>query len=202
MISVALATEDILSETIGQRLLAELRPQMQAKTLLRRDGFGYLRSRMKSWCQMAQHQAVVILTDLDQAACPSALLDDWLASSPRPLNLLLRVAVRECESWLLADHQAMRKLLGARGVLPAQPDQLTDPKQHLLRLAKAAGRDVRLDLVQAKGGVASQGIGYNARLTELVRNDWSPERAAQRSPSLDRARHRMRELSQRLNAGK
>lgn len=200
MAFVALATEDVLSETIGQRLLAELGSQMQPGTLLRKDGFGYLRSRMKSWRQMAQHQVVVILTDLDKTVCPSALLDDWFAASPRPANLLLRVAVRESESWLLADHQAMRKLLGPRGVLPPDPDQLPDPKQHLLKLASSASRDVRLDLVKAKGQVCSQGIGYNARLTDLIRTDWSPERAAQRSPSLARARHRMQELAQRVIA--
>jgi len=198
MAFVALATEDVLSETIGQRLLAELGPQMHPGTLLRKNGVGYLRSRMKSWYQMSEQQVVVILTDLDQAVCPSALLDVWFAASPRPANLLLRVAVRESESWLLADHQAMRKLLGPRGVLPAEPDQLPDPKQHLLRLATSASRDVRLDLVKAKGQVCSQGIGYNARLTDLVRTDWSPERAAQRSPSLARARRRMMELAQRI----
>ncbi len=197
---VALATEDAVSETIGQRLLAELGPEMQPGALLRKNGFGYLRSRMKSWCQMAGHQGVVILTDLDQAVCPSALQDDWFAASPRPANLLLRVAVRESESWLLADHQAMRKLLGPRGVLPENPDQLPDPKQYLLRLATAASRDVRLDLVKAAGQICSQGIGYNARLTDLVRTDWSPERAAQRSPSLARARRRMQELAQRVIA--
>jgi len=198
MAFVALATEDVLSETIGQRLLAELGPQMHPGTLLRKDGVGYLRSRMKSWYQMSEQQVVVILTDLDQAVCPSALLDVWFAASPRPANLLLRVAVRESESWLLADHHAMRKLLGPRGVLPAEPDQLPDPKQHLLRLATSASRDVRLDLVKANGQVCSQGIGYNARLTDLVRTDWSPERAAQRSPSLARARRRMMELAQRI----
>ena len=159
MAFVALATEDVLSETIGKRLLAELGPQMHPGTLLRKDGVGYLRSRMKSWYQMSEQQVVVILTDLDRAVCPSALLDVWFAASPRPANLLLRVAVRESESWLLADHQAMRKLLGPRGVLPAEPDQLPDPKQHLLRLATSASRDVRLDLVKAKGQVCSQGIG-------------------------------------------
>lgn len=198
MAFVALATEDVLSETIGQRLLAELGPQMHPGTLLRKDGVGYLRSRMKSWYQISEQQVVVILTDLDQAVCPSALLDVWFAAAPRPANLLLRVAVRESESWLLADHQAMRKLLGPRGVLPEEPDQLPDPKQHLLRLATSASRDVRLDLVKAKGQVCSQGIGYNARLTDLVRTDWSPERAAQRSPSLARARRRMMEFAQRI----
>jgi len=40
------------------------------------------------------------------------------------------------ESWLLADHDAMRKLIGPRGAAPQHPDELAQPKQHLLRLAE------------------------------------------------------------------
>ena len=172
---------------------------MEAQVLLRRDGFGYLRSRMTPWCRMAKHYAVVILTDLDRAACPSTLLDEWFGVLVRPPNLLLRVAVRELESWLLADHQAMRALIGNSGVLPVQPDRLVDSKQHLLGLARHARREVRLDLVKEIGVVARQGIGYNARLGDLVRHKWSPARAAQRSPSLARARLRLSELAHRLH---
>lgn len=198
--SVALATEDALSETIGQRLLGELGPKMEASQLLRKGGSGYLRSRMRSWCQMASHQPVIVMTDLDLLACPAVLLDDWFITLPRPPNLLLLVAVRESESWLLADHEAMRKLIGSRGVFPPRPDEITDPKQLLLQLAERAPRNVKLDLIKAAGAISSQGIGYNARLTEFVRTDWNPERAAQRSPSLAHARRRMRELALRLDS--
>lgn len=199
MMSVALATEDVLSETIGQRLIDELGAQVQVTTLLRRTGNGYLRSKMRSWCQMARHQPVVVLTDLDRLACPKALLDDWFAQLPRPANLMVRVAVRQSESWLLADHEAIRKLIGPRGALPPQPDNLPNAKEHLLQLARLAPREVRLDLIKAAGSISSQGIGYNARLADLIQADWSPERAAQRSPSLERARRRMRELTVRLD---
>lgn len=200
MMPVALATEDILSEAIGLRLLAELPVPVTPNLLLRKDGFGYLRSGMKSWRQLAKRQTVLILTDLDQVACPVALRADWLGNKPPPAGLLLRIAVREVESWVLADHEAMRKLIGQKGTLPPEPDTLPDPKQHLLKLAKLAARPVRQDLVKEAGAVASQGIGYNRRLTDWVRSDWSPERAAQRSPSLRRARIRIHELALRLQA--
>lgn len=194
---IALATEDVLSETIGQRLLGELPPVFLPPLLLRRDGAGYLRSGMHKWRQLAQRHAVVVLTDLDDVACPLALLDDWYGAGTRPLDLLLRIAVREAEAWLLADHEAMRQLLGANVVLPPDPDLLPDPKQHLLQLARRARRNVRLDLVRESGAVSSQGIGYNARLTDLVTGTWSPERAAERSPSLGRTRKRLAQLAQR-----
>lgn len=198
MMLVALATEDVLSEAIGLRLLAELPIPVMPSPLLRRDGFGYLRSRMDNWRQLAQRQIVLVLTDLDKVACPIALKEDWLGNKPSPERLMLRIAVREVESWLLADHEAVRKLIGNKGSLPPEPDDLPDPKQQLLKLAKRAARQVRDDLVKETGTVASQGVGYNTRLTDLVRSEWSPERAAQRSPSLRRTRARLNELALRL----
>lgn len=198
MIPIVLATEDALSESLGQRWLAELAPRLQAPLLLRKGGFGYLRAGMPKWRQLSQRQAVVILTDLDKASCPGELRTDWLGDLPCPENLLLRVAVREAESWLLADHEAMRQLVDSKGVLPRNPDELPDPKQFVLQLAEKAPRDVRLDMARVPGAMSGQGIGYNARLTALVSTVWSPERAAERSHSLDRARIRLRPMVDRL----
>lgn len=198
MIPVALATEDALSEAIGLRLLDELSDSVHPNLLLRKDGFGYLKSKMDNWRQLAQRQIVFILTDLDQTACPAALRADWIGKNQQPVNLLLRVAVREVESWVLADHEAMRKLIGQKGTLPPQPDDLPDPKQHFLKLAKLSPREIRADLIKEKNAIASQGLGYNNRLTAWVNSDWNPERAAQRSPSLERTRTRLRELTLRL----
>jgi len=198
MIPIALATEDALSEAVGKRLIAELPLKLHIGPLLRKDGFGYLKSKMSNWCQLAERQPVVLITDLDKISCPSAMLDIWYGKLPRPDNLVLRIAVREIESWLLADHQAMRKLIGEKGKLPIEPDSLPDPKQELIKLSQLAKRDVRSDLVKEEGAIASQGIGYNARLTELVATNWNPERASQLSPSLEKARFRLLELGNRL----
>lgn len=198
MIYVALATEDELSEAIGIRLLEERALPMQASLLLRKGGAGYLLSGINKWCKLSLQQPVILLTDLDRKACPAALISEWMGTKPIPENLLIRVAVREVESWLLADHDAMRCLIGTRGKLPANPDALPDPKQHLLRLAKHASRDVRSDLIAGANSVSSQGIGYNARLSALVKNRWSPAKAATRSESLARAIQRLDELSRRV----
>lgn len=193
MTPIAIATEDELSEAIALRLIAEV-PQPHHITLkLRKGGFGYLRSKMDNWREMAAHQIMVVLTDLDRANCLVEFRNAWLSARPLPANLLLRVAVHEVESWLLADHIALRALIGPKGSLPAQPDELPDPKQVLLQLAKTAPKAIREDLVKTMPGHLAQGLGYNARLTALVNTQWCPERAAERSPSLARARIRLHE---------
>jgi hypothetical protein len=148
---------------------------------------------MESWYQMSQHQVMLVLTDLDRANCLVEFRDQWLNAEP-PQNLLLRIAVREVESWVLADHIAMRALVGEKGVLPAMPDELIDPKQSLLKLAKNAPKQIRDDLLKTIDGNLAQGLGYNSRLTAWVNSEWSPQRAAERSPSLARARLRLNQV--------
>lgn len=195
---IALATEDLLSEALGKRLLAELPPIFDEPLLLRRDGFGYLLKGMPKWRQLAARHTVVVLTDLDRKPCPRELLSQWIGSTPLPAGLLLRIAVRSAEAWVLADHDACAALLGPRATLPTDPEALAEPKQHLLTLARRAPRVVRDDLVREEGATLRQGLGYNARLCEWVASAWSPERAAQRSESLRRARNRLQEAAARL----
>jgi len=194
MIRIVLATEDQLSEEVGLRLASEA--GLVVGMCLRKDGNGYLRKRIPNFCEMALQQPVFLITDLDQTSCPTKLMKSWLGTKQRPAKLLFRVAVREIESWLLADHEGMRELLGPKAPkLPNQPDALADPKEALLNLAQRATRSVRDDLVATTGSVASQGLGYNARLGAWIRDHWKPARAADRSPSLAKARNRLRELT-------
>lgn len=197
MTPVALVTEDELSEAVGVRLLSEGAGRIGVGLLLRKGGNGYIRSWLENFCQMASQGPVLIITDMDTWTCPAALCSEWFRRKPRPSGLLLRVAVREVEAWLLADHDGLRGLLGERAAakFPAQPETLADPKQFLLSLAARAPRQVRDDLCADSGAVARQGLGYNARLTQFVREVWSPKRAASHSRSLRRARERIGELA-------
>ena len=81
MLPITVATEDELSEAIALRVLADF-PTLVVGTCLRRGGNGYLRARMRSFCQIAHHGPVLIVTDLDTHVCPASLCSDWLQRLP------------------------------------------------------------------------------------------------------------------------
>jgi hypothetical protein len=112
--TVNLATEDELSEAVGIRLIAEWKERLAIDLRLRRGGNGYLKSRMRNFVEIAHTTPMLIITDLDRLPCPSELRARWLQKLTLPGNLVLRIAVREVESWLLADADAIRGLLGER----------------------------------------------------------------------------------------
>src|SRR5262249_51529700 len=107
-------------------------------------------------------------------------------------NLLFRVAVREVESWVLADRHGFAEFLGISSVLiPAEPDLEADPKQTLINLAKRSRRSaIKSSIVPRQGSTATQGPDYNDCLGDFVRNGWDSNAAKDRSPSLNRAWHR------------
>ena len=193
---VALATEDVLSEAVGQRLVEETDSDLAVTERLRRGGFGYLKSSMRKFCELSRHTPVLLLTDLDTEECPATLIEDWSRKDPIPQQLLFRVAVRQIEAWLLADREGMSDLLNVSvRRLPADPDALEYAKRCLLQLAQRAPRAIREDLVVQDGATAAQGLGYNVVLSNFVRTTWEPSRAVHRSNSLARARMRLTELA-------
>jgi hypothetical protein len=194
---ITIATEDELSEAVGNRLVADILPTFEVSQMLRRGGNGYLKKKCRNFNQMALRHPVLLITDLDNAPCASELINGWFGDLPLNADLIFRVAVREIESWLLADHQGMAELLerGANNITQ-NPDQLGNPKEYLLQCAKRASREVKNDLIRSKGALASQGLGYNSRLGMFVREVWAPNRASERSDSLARAMQRLREIQQ------
>jgi len=133
-----------------------------------------------------------LVTDLDSAACPGALIKEWL-SVPKHENFLFRVAVREIEAWLLADSLGLANFLGVNPAsVPKSPEDLPDPKRELVQLAGGSRRkQIRLDIVPRKGSTAQIGPGYNACLGEFVQSAWDVELAARNAKSLERTLNRL-----------
>ena len=188
-IPIHLAIEDDLSESVGRRLLLDTGRDYSIGMVFGRGGFGYLRSTANNWNAAAvAGTPILLLTDLDQHPCPSELIESWLDLEPDE-NLIFRVAVREVESWVLADRDGFADFLGISGALvPSEPDQILDPKQSLVNLARRSRtRALRESIVPRQGSTAVQGPNYNGCLGDFIRNRWNRSSAAERSPSLARA---------------
>jgi hypothetical protein len=193
---IAIATEDELSEAVCERLLAELAPKREIDIKFRRNGSGYLRTSFDKFLSLAQLRPVLLLTDLDSASCAVSLINTWHGRRRPEPNLLFRVACREVESWLLADTDGIRKLFRQRQIrIPANADELSDPKRSLIDFARRAPREIRDEVCPDLGSPASQGVGYNARLGAFVADKWDFRAAAARSQSLHRAVLRLSELA-------
>jgi len=154
-----------------------------------RRGCGYLKKQTPAFNNAARACPFLMLADLDRLSCPPELIEQWLPHPKHP-HFLLRVAVREVESWLLGDPVGLAEFLGLRSTpaVPA-PELLPDPKDHLLRLAlKAASRQVREALVwrDPRSGRLLQGPDYNGTLGGFVLKKWNMDRAREACRSLDR----------------
>lgn len=192
VIPINLGIEDELSEAVLRRLLRFVGRGYEIGVAYRRGGFGYLRRTVSGWNRAAQSIPFVVLTDLDHHTCPKALIDDWL-TEPQHRNLLFRVAVREVESWLLADPGNLSKYLVVReNLVPANPENLKDPKEALIDLARRSqSATIRDRVVPKRGSSAKQGPDYNGCLVKFVTAHWDIKSAAAQSQSLARTATRL-----------
>jgi hypothetical protein len=192
VIDVAIATEDALSEALIETLLHHGGRPVRIAQRFRRQGFGYLKSRMATFNDIARWRPVLVLTDLDRGACAPQVRREWLRQPPAP-NLLFRVAVREVEAWLLADGDAFAAFLGIDPArVPPRPEGLPDPKQVLLSLVRQSRhRELKQDILPLPKARTVQGLGYNEQLSRFVRDHWRVACAVSQAPSLARAWQRI-----------
>lgn len=196
MKAVYLATEDALSEAVAERLILEENFGLTVVGRLGRRGNEYLRQKLPSLTKLSHSIPVLLLTDLDRAECPAALIQKWYKARELPKMMLFRVAVHETEAWLLADRQGFAQFSGVPfHRIPENPELLIDPKTSLLNLVKRYGKKTfRADILPVKGSTARVGLVYNPALCAFVQESWSPDRAAKVSSSLNRTRRRLREM--------
>ena len=186
------AVEDELSAAVMCKLAQATGRGFVITRIMNARGCGQLKAGMAKFrtaCHVLPH---VVLTDLDQYPCPPALIAAWKAKALPP-RLLLRVAVREVEAWLLADRDGIANFLSvAKNKVPQYPEAEEDPKRTLINLArKSRRRRLAIELVPEMGSSASIGPLYNVRLSEFVTTNWDVARARTASPSLDRALSRL-----------
>lgn len=197
---ITLAIEDELSDVVAKRLIRDYCPGVESIETLGNQGIGYIRRRMRDLNQIALYQnPVLILADLDrQGDCaPNRVtqLKGRLAIAP---SLLIRIAVLEVESWILADREGIAKWLGiAINAVPSVPESLEDPKRIFVQLAlRSRSRRLREGMSPTEvRGTHRTGPNYNEMAGDFVTRLWNPEAARRNAPSLDRAIMRIAELA-------
>ena len=74
-----------------------------------------------------------------------------------------------------------------QGKIPAQPEELNNPKRIMMDLARQSRSSaVRNDMVPSANSGRSVGLGYEytASMIEFVQDKWRPVQASQTAPSL------------------
>jgi hypothetical protein len=202
-VPIHLAVEDELSEFVLRRILASRPVEYAVGAVFSHGGCGYLKKRAKGFNEAARGCPWLVLTDLDVNACPPDLVRNWLGRRPRHPDFLLRVAVPEVESWVMADREGLRAHLGIGGrLVPREPEKLLDAKSELLSLAeRSPDRAVREAIVFRGGdGQLRQGADYNGELGRFVYRSWNLEAAKARARSLRRLLVALAELEKRHGA--
>lgn len=187
-IPLNLAFEDALTESLALKILRTIPTRYATRTIYNRGGNGYLKRTINGFNNAARGTPFLVGTDLDRYDCPPNLIDDWLTSPKHP-NLLIRVAVREAEAWVLADRGSFANFLGINvTMVPDDVEALRNPKEILIQLARRSRKkQLRDDICPPLNGTSKVGPNYNARLGSFVSESWDPSVARLNSPSLDRA---------------
>lgn len=182
---VVIATEDDLSEVVLKKVICEVSREYRVHTSLGKTGFGYLKQRISNFNKMADHMPVIVLADLDRALSRDALFESWLPGV-KSERLIFSVAVREIESWVLADAESFSEFFGvSKALIPRDPDRLEKAKLKLLEIvARSTKRSIRDEILPRKGSSSPVGLGYNDHLCRYISSVWGLKRASDSSQSL------------------
>jgi hypothetical protein len=195
MIYVTLIFEDDLSEAVMSKMLKQFPGKYEIAQTYNGNGFGYLKTNIKGFNQASIVNPHFMLTDLDNYDCPVALREDWINFDVNP-NFIFRIAIREVESWVLADREGMSQFFNVSLVnFPTNPDLENDPKNTLIQLAKRSNkRDIKEDIVPINQN-AKIGPNYNGCLSDFVFRLWNIDNAANHSASLKRTYEKLRDFN-------
>ena len=192
MSQVLVVGEDALCCAVGEKLVDAALPGWSlARESVNTRGITKLVPRLPDFIQQARHvQPVICIADTDRS-CPVNLIANWMAQGGDE-RFVLRLAVKEAESWLLSDPESFSSFLNVPVVkLPKRPDEEPDPKQVVLNLASnSKSRQIRTEVVSTRDK-SRPGPGYNLHLCHFVKAKWRVSEARTRSPSLNRAVNRV-----------
>lgn len=153
-----------------------------------KKGVDYIKEKIKNFNESATIINYLALVDFmdTKSPCPGAVVTAWLPHR-RP-KMLLRMVVRELESWLLADRKNLADFLQiALSKVPVNPEEVKDPKLTLVNLARSSrSKRIRESLVPDLESTAKVGRLYTSEIIQFINQQWDISSARQNSPSLER----------------
>jgi hypothetical protein len=182
---INLLVEGLIDEVVAKRLLVHV--GLVPGKSFGRSGKANLLARLPNYNQAARHRIWFVMIDLDNdAVCASQAIARWLPAIEE--GMMLRVAVKAVEAWLMADIESMAAFLDVSpSLFPGNPDREANPKEKLVNIARhSTNTTIRNDFVPRQGSGTSEGPGYATLLNDFTENYWHPEEARQRSDSLHR----------------
>lgn len=193
---ILIVGEDTLCCALGERLVESYLPAWgMVAPPVDKAGITKLVPALPRYAKFSQntHAAVLCIADTDRG-CAKKLAEKWRPKLA-PGEFLLRLAVAEAESWVLADRVSFAKYFDVPlNRIPDAPDEVEDPTRLVLELAaKSRKRVIREEVVNRTAPIKA-GSGYNLHLGAFVRGAWRTDDAAARSPSLARAVTRLQAL--------
>ncbi|MGL5139044.1 MAG: hypothetical protein ACRC7G_14905, partial [Beijerinckiaceae bacterium] len=143
----------------------------------------------------------LVIRDLDRdASCPGELVARLVPDKPN--ELCLRIAVREIESWLIADVEAFANLIPIRkSELPLNTDDIADPKRLILdAVRRRGGKSLQRQLLSRSGEQAFEGPEYASFMQRFATDCWDASKAIRdgRSASLTRSATRIEQFIRSL----
>ncbi|MEP1207200.1 MAG: hypothetical protein ABJM29_09165 [Rhizobiaceae bacterium] len=183
--------EDPLSRSAMVRLVGDLVNDADLTELQpNQGGYGPIKSKLKAYCQLANHHPVYLQTDLDRVECAPSLKRNWIDGAglvePLPENLIFNIAVTEVEGWLLADRHNFSAFLGVSAARLPLNAEIDDPKEFLINCVRTHGnRSAKTNILPT--GNSKVGTGYNSFLCDFVETSWDFRSASEHNASLERA---------------
>lgn len=187
MIPIFAFVEDRLSDAVVRKLMQESANSFNVSSKVT-NGCDRIKKGIRNINDSARGMPFMVLVDLDTEECAPILISNWLKEPKHP-NLIFRVAVREVESWVMADTEGFSRFLGIKpSLFPLDMESIDDPKQFLIQMAgKSRKKELKKAIVPKPGSNARVGPDYNGVLISFVYRDWDIACAIQRSRSLKHA---------------
>ena len=128
LMNVNIVVEGITDQLVALRLLEYVR--LPIGTVYGRRGKQHILKQLSGYNTAAMSRPWFVIVDLDNDAnCVLQAIEAWFPKKIQEKGMCFRIAVREIESWLLADAVHLAEFLHVSpSRIPVDPDRETNPK--------------------------------------------------------------------------